>query len=324
MFNALATHGIDTRKIDTGLRGLLIDSLFSNAKILHLHWIHGAVTGEKPWGILLRLGVFQIAVLTALLRRKRIVWTVHNLTSHERRHEWIDRWNARLVAWEAHMILVHGKSAIPIVANQLGIKGEKIRSVYHGNYAGVIRPQAPSPRSRKEVRFLFFGQIRPYKGIENLLSAFREVAGMHKLHIAGQCKFQELRKAIEDNSTDDFHRVTTELQFIHDNRLQQLLYWCDMVVLPYRDIFTSGSLLMAMTAGRPVVAPKIGLIPEYIDSRAAFLYDPTDPRGLERALTQATESDNLEAMAKQAAQRAEDFSWMSIAAKIAIAYEDCL
>ena len=319
MFKGSEAHGIQATGIGNGLRGLMAEARAGDAAVLHLHWIHGSATFENPWGAFIRVSVFHAAILLALARGKRIVWTVHNLVNHERKRDWLDRWNAKLLAREAHAILVHGERAISLVADQLGVSKEKIHTVYHGNYAGVVRPQPPLAATNG-VRFLFFGMIRPYKGIEDLLAAFHRTTGPHKLHIAGNPKFDELQQTIEDYAAQNPERVTTELEFVPDGRLQELLGWCDVVVLPYRDIFTSGSLLMAMTAGRPVVAPRAGLIPEYIDDRAAFLYDPDDPQGLERALAQAAQSGHLQAMAHQAAERAEDFDWTSIGAKLAEIY----
>lgn len=319
MFKGLLLHGVHAVGIDSGLSGLMTEARCGEAEVLHLHWIHGAATFDKPWGTLIRLSVFHAAIVLALLRGKRIVWTVHNLVNHERKRCWLDRWNAKLVAREAHAILVHGESATLLVADRLGVNKNKIHTVHHGNYMGVVRPQ-PLRAPIKGVRFLFFGMIRPYKGVKDLLAAFYRTAGPHKLHIAGTPKFNELQQAIEARAAQDAERVTTELEFVPDERLQELLVWCDVVVLPYRDIFTSGSLLMAMTAGRPVVAPCAGLIPEYIDDRAAFLYDLNDPQGLEHALVQAAQSSQLQAMAHQSAALAQDFDWTSIGARLAEIY----
>lgn len=319
MFDGLAPQGAYASGIDNGLRGLIFEARGGNADVLHLHWIHSAATSDNPIGAFVRLCVFHSAIFLARLRGMRIVWTVHNLVNHERSRAWLDRLNSRLVAREAHDILVHGDSVIPLVADELGIKPDKVKTIYHGNYAGIVRPQPPREPGNG-VRFLFFGMIRPYKGIDNLLSAFQKISGPHQLHIAGMPKFDTLQHEIEAYAAQDPDRVTAELAFVPDARLEELFGWCDVVVLPYRDIFTSGSLLMAMTAGRPVIAPRAGLIPEYIDERAAFLYDPHDPQGLEQALAEAAQCSKLDEMAHHSAQRAEDFDWSSIGEKLVSIY----
>ena len=319
MFKGLESQAWEAFGIDGGLKGLITDAIATGDGVLHLHWIHGAATFHHLPGALLRFGIFHSALLLARFKGKRVVWTVHNLVHHEHHRDWLDRLNSRLVARQVDAILVHGDSVIPVVASQLGVSKKKIHTILHGNYKGIVQFQSPR-MARDGVRFLFFGMIRPYKGVENLLHAFQQLAGSHQLHIAGSVKFDDLKQTIEKHAADDPARITTELSFVSDERLQELLGWCDVVVLPYRDIFTSGSLLMAMTAGRPVVAPRAGLIPEYVDESMAFLYDPKDPNGLELALAEAAQSDRLEDMAHRAAKRADDFDWDKICGKLAAIY----
>jgi len=319
MLQGLATHSVNAAGVEGGLRELVAVACSRNADVLHLHWIHGAATFQNLPGALLRFCIFQAALLVAKFNGKRIVWTVHNLVHHEHHRDWLDRLNSRLVARQVDAILVHGDSVIPVVASQLGVSKKKIHTILHGNYKGIVQFQSPR-MARDGVRFLFFGMIRPYKGVENLLHAFQQLAGSHKLHIAGSVKFDDLKQTIEKHAADDPARITTELSFVSDERLQELLGWCDVVVLPYRDIFTSGSLLMAITAGRPVVAPRAGLIPEYVDESMAFLYDPKEPNGVELALANAAQSDRLEDMAHRTAKRADDFDWDKICGKLAAIY----
>lgn len=325
MFDGLAANGVEATAVRGGLRELFPTVFKSDADVLHLHWIHGPATYETVSGAALRLLTFHAAIIVWLLRRKKLVWTVHNLVNHEGRRAWLDRLHARLVAREAHHVLVHGESVIPIVQDEFRLKREKIHVIHHGNYDGVVR-QTPAREPDGSVRFLFFGMIRPYKGVMDLLDAFRQVEGDHRLHIAGMPKYEELQRAIEEAAEQDRERVSLDLGFIPDEELDELLAWSDVVVLPYRDILTSGSLLMAMSAGRPVVAPRAGLIPEYIDEDAAFLYNPD---AAETALTQALadacrtvgHGDKPQEMARQSSRQATTFDWSPIARDLAALYQ---
>jgi len=69
---------------------------------------------------------------------------------------------------------------------------------------------------------------------------------------------------------------------------------------------------MAITSGRPVVAPKSGLIPEYVNDDCAFLYDPSDPDGLFMAINKAVNSEQLENMAACSLNQAQKFKWDDI------------
>jgi glycosyltransferase involved in cell wall biosynthesis len=246
---------------------------------------------------------------------------VHNLFNHEKRRVWLDRLNSVIVGKQAHKVFVHGKSAIPIINKEFSISSKKIFVVHHGNYNGIITPRPYNLVGKGIVHFLFFGVIRKYKGIPELLDAFLKLHGQHKLHIAGKITNVTLKKQIEEKSrTDD--RINLSLNFISDEELEDLLHWCNVVVLPFNDTFTSGSLLMAMTAGRPIIAPNIGLIPEYVDNQCAFLYDPCEPDALLNALKKATETSNLQDMARKSFQQAQKYQWNEIGFNLMQKYQE--
>ena len=76
--------------------------------------------------------------------------------------------------------------------------------------------------------------------------------------------------------------MTLALGAVPDDRMQVYLRAADAVVLPYRDVLTSGSAILAMTFGQPVIAPAIGCLPESLGSEGTILYDADAPDGLER------------------------------------------
>ena len=84
-------------------------------------------------------------------------------------------------------------------------------------------------------------------------------------------------------------RISMQLRSIPDDEMQLYLRACDAVVLPFRDVLTSGSAILAMSFGRAVIAPRLGCLPETLSDDAAILYDPTAPDALRDALTSALE-----------------------------------
>lgn len=321
MFQGLAENGVHADGIVEDPKKLLRLAVSSDARILHLHWIHSLATRSKRRRAAKRLLRFHTAILLWRLRRKTVVWTIHNLVNHEGKRAHLDRLNGRLVAREAHKIFVHGEGAIPLVRNEFRVSVRKISVIHHGNYEGVVG-HTPARNPEHGLRFLFFGHVRPYKGILDLLRGFRALEGDHRLHIAGKPRSPELRSDVEKEWARDSSRVTLDLRFVPDQELDTLLAWCDVVVLPYRDILTSGSLLMAMSAGRPVIAPRSGLIPEYIDEQAAFLYDPSDPRGLVCALGHASwNRHELPEMAVASYTQSQGFRWTDICRHLAQEYQ---
>lgn len=318
----LHKQGIKTVMPFIGLKQFFLLCFQSGAQLLHLHWVHGPVIGAGVVRTVARLLVFYSALLIWRLRGKKIIWTVHNLWNHERYRLWLDMANSKFVAKLSSKVLVHGDAAVPIVRDMFGISETKLRVIHHGNYAHFLQAYSLN-MDHKERRFLFFGAIRPYKGVLELVNSFRSLSGHARLHIAGQVIDSRLKRKLEEQVTAD-DRVTIDLKHISDDELKRLLAWSDVIVLPFREILTSGSLLMALTAGRPVVIPRVGLVSEYANEDCAFFYEANDQRGLQTALQSALHCDDLEKMAKAAISKSKNYDWVDIAAKLVGVYRELL
>ncbi len=320
LFEALRLHGVEPVAVN-GLVQLLKEAAFGKGDLMHLHWVHRPAVDKSLGRTVIRMFVFHFSLLLLRIRRIKIVWTVHNLVNHEKHRAWLDRLNSIIVSIHAKIVLIHGKSAAQLVKNAFGVPDKKFHVVYHGNYEGVISPSPLDERNQRGIRFLFFGAIRPYKGVIKLIDTFGRLAGKHCLHIAGLADSEDLKNEIFQKSNKD-DRIGLSMEFISEKQLEDSLAWCDVVVLPYKDILTSGALLMAMTSGRPVIAPKSGLIPEYVNDDCAFLYDPSDPDGLFLALNKAVKSEQLENMAACSLNQAQKFKWGYVCADLVKIYQE--
>jgi glycosyltransferase involved in cell wall biosynthesis len=85
-----------------------------------------------------------------------------------------------------------------------------------------------------------------------------------------------------------------------------------VVALPFLEIFTSGSVLLAMSFGRAVIAPRRGCVTDVLDEAGGILYDADDPQGLEGALRVAMTADT-EAMGRHNAADLSRFDWSRVA-----------
>jgi glycosyltransferase involved in cell wall biosynthesis len=157
--------------------------------------------------------------------------------------------------------------------------------------------------------FLFFGQIRQYKGIDKLLAEFGSILAQDiRLVLAGEPRprtlFEEVKAQAETDS-----RVITQLEFVDDDRLVAHICACDMVVLPYRDSLTSGAAILAASYARPILMPRLGCVQEF-PATATILYEPEDDHGLRRAFESAL-SAPLSEMGDFAKRYIEQFPWSS-------------
>jgi glycosyltransferase involved in cell wall biosynthesis len=139
----------------------------------------------------------------------------------------------------------------------------------------------------EQTVFLFLGQIRKYKGIDDLIIAFNRVQQKFPhthLIIAGkpmdQINIEELD--IEPGAKS---KITLVERYIPDHELQLFFNATDITVLPYKNILTSGSLLNAMSFSCPVIAPRVGMTEEIIqDGYNGFVYELNDVESLTKAM----------------------------------------
>jgi beta-1,4-mannosyltransferase len=102
---------------------------------------------------------------------------------------------------------------------------------------------------------LYFGIIRPYKGVENLIDKFAQMPGADaRLRIVGKPQTDLLRDAIKAGASGD-SRIELKLEFVPDTELAKLIEESAIVVLPYHEMHNSGAALLALSLDRPVLAP---------------------------------------------------------------------
>lgn len=254
-------------------------------RILHIHWVYGfVVTGAERVPFLRRVGQawFSIVLAVARLIGMRVVWTAHNVLPHERVfHDEVTA--RRRLARASDVVIVHGPDALDGL-NRIGAKPKRWALVRHGPLSPSVEActlRQPGAGGQP-LRLLFFGQVRTYKGVEDLLEAMRPVspAVPVALLVAGECPDAALRERLTTLAGRCGDRVRLRLEHIPDDEVTALLAAADMVVLPFRHVTTSGSVLLAMGHGRAVVLPEL---PGFADlpRDAAVFYD-----GSVRALRQ--------------------------------------
>lgn len=305
--------------------------------ILHLHWTQTFFTrgGRRslPWFCLLATRFFlELALLK--LRGVKLVWTVHNLYDHERRVP-VERTVNRLLYRLVDQVMVLCDTARQNVHEAWGITGSlagKTNVVLHGNYIDSYPADVDRAQSRSElgigageVLFLFIGAIRGYKGVEDLIRAFRNLGAVHaRLIVAGRPKTEAMQRAIAHLAEGD-DRIRLELRWVPEREVRALLEAADAVVVPYRDTLGAGSPLLATSFGKAVVSSRVGCIPEIVDeANAELLYDAADPDGLARMLDRALAMD-LHAIGRRNRRRAEvTFAWENIAKDTEAVYQRAL
>lgn len=215
-------------------------------------------------------------------------------------------------------MLVHSQSTLDELA-ALGAVPRRNAVIRHGPIfsslaVGSLRTPGAGDRPRE---FLFFGRIRDYKGVDDLLAAFLAMPDDVAAHltIAGRCDDPRLRSCLHSLAQGGGARVLLRLEHVPDDEVAQLLSAADVVVLPFRRVSTSGSAMLALSHGRPLIVPNLAGLTDLPD-QAVLRYDG-EVAGLVDALVSLACADNetLAAMSAAARSYASQTTWQEIAEK---------
>jgi len=173
---------------------------------------------------------------------------------------------------------------------------------------------------------LFFGYIRKYKGLDLLLEAMPEVLKTHPgtvLIIAGETKedFRGYERMMSDLHIS--HAIVRQIQYIPIEHIPRYFIASDVVVMPYRNIHQSGIVHLAFAFRKPVIATKVGGLPEVVrEGKNGFLVPKNDVHALARATARAlSDLPMLERMGAYAfSESSKSLSWNDIAEKAATLY----
>lgn len=274
----------------TSWRGLVGQSArLSRGDILHLHWTSPLVQSvESESGADARL-VEVIDLLDDLRDRGvRLVWTVHNRLPHELNHRTQEITLFQAIADRADVIHIMSPATPEVLAETCILPSERVRMIPHPSYQGVYGGPPRRFESRQqlglgedEVAVLFLGQMRPYKGIDLLLTAVGAAAAQNPsrplvLLLAGSAS-DEARAELERMMPSGV-RAITRFEFVPDAEVGQWFAAADVAVFPYRAILNSGSVHLAATYDVPVILPgETHLRDEFRTQTWVSFFDTEDP-----------------------------------------------
>jgi glycosyltransferase involved in cell wall biosynthesis len=316
-----------TARLSAGLEALgsrVEDFSFTRAfaerfDVVHLHWPETHLRSRSWWRALGKHARLLALVLWLRARRTKVVWTLHNLEPHERDH-WISR---RLFAlWLppccTHVIALAPTGLRLACARYPALRRKPAAILPRGHFRGVYGTAPASADARAHLRLpearftvLFFGRIRGYKNVPALIRAFRALPDADvQLVVAGQPTHGERAEVLTELAGSD-PRVRLCLRHIRDDEVAHFFGAADLVAIPFSDVLNSGSVLLALSFDRAVLAPRIGALPDLaaaVGPDWLMLYDgPLSPACLVRA---------REALARPRLAAAVDlsgFEWDAIA-----------
>jgi D-inositol-3-phosphate glycosyltransferase len=265
-------------------------------KIFHILWNN-------------KLPVFDRTLLMLFykLAGKTVVLTAHNVNAGRRdgRDSCLNRLTLRCQYALADHIFVHTQKMKDGLVGEFDVQPDKTTVIPYGiNNAVPFSPRTKEEARRKlglrneERAILYFGGIKPYKGLEDLVAAFQKIAarGDFRLIIAGARKkgheeyWRSIQQAIARDPSGE--KVLQKIDFIPDAEIEMYFKAADVAVLPYTEIFQSGILFLAYSFGLPVIATDVGSFREdVVEGRTGFICKPRDPDDLATAIQRYFDSE---------------------------------
>jgi glycosyltransferase involved in cell wall biosynthesis len=220
---------------------------------------------------------------------------------------------ARRVFGRMDAVVAHSEHSAGRLREEVGLDPARVRVIPHGAFDYLTRlpeekPLPPELEGTEGPVILCFGLLRPYKGIENLLEAFRRVEGA-ELWIVGNPRMEV--GPLRDLAAAAAGRVRFVTRFVEEAEIPAIFRRADLVALPYLDAEHSGVLYTGLAFGKPLVLSAVGGFPEVAAAGAARLIAPGDTEALAATLVELTGDDDARAELAAAARSAAagPFSW---------------
>ncbi len=247
--------------------------------VIHFQWV--------PLPIIDRI------FLPSLRRIAPLILTVHDSEPFNGDPTtWVQRLGSIPVLNQFDALVVHTERARSRLTAQ-GVPVAKIVKIMHGllHEAGSGFESLPDVEaiSGRVVDILLFGKVKPYKGADVLVRAVallsREERSRCRVRVVGMPYMDTSSLSALATSLGVADCIQFDFRFVADSEIASVFAPASVLVFPYRSIDTSGVLMTAISAGRPVIATNIGTFAEILsDGHDALLVPPDDPQALAQAL----------------------------------------
>jgi beta-1,4-mannosyltransferase len=305
---------------------LAILMAWRGTRIIHVHWVHGFSRSSS--GLAGRFFRWWFGVFLKIVHvfGLKVVWTVHNILPHDAVFD-DDAAARQVLAVNADAVIALSPQGAQEVREVFG--ATRVTVISHG----PLQVQSSSV-GREGARvvlgvgqrtcFTFFGHVRPYKGLETLITAARLLGPSVAVRITGlgDCKYVDNLSKLVAEANDAGADLQFKARWQSEAELADLLAASDICVFPFKFVDNSGSVLLALGAGLPVIIPDLSSL-RHLDNAGVLRYDPADPvESLLGVMTAAANLSETELLSLSSAARewASGFSWTDIADQTTAVY----
>lgn len=284
--NIVAQNGVDDRFF-----GILRTAISQRPDYIHFDWETSYYYRRTIWMTLINFPLFVLQVLfVRYILGINLVWTLHNIIPHDAKYLKIHRVCRRFFARNMVWIRLFSESSVIRASEQLRILPNKFRVVPEGSYVDYYPNSINQREARKLLNLdsskrvlLYFGFIKPYKGISKLIDEFFGIDNSRiVLVIAGKPLDIEYFEAITRKAAKA-KNIHIHGDFIKDTEVQLYFNAADIVVFPFDKIENSGSVILAMGFCKPIIAPNVGVVSDRLSHQAELLFTDSLGNAIKRA-----------------------------------------
>jgi glycosyltransferase involved in cell wall biosynthesis len=281
LYGAIQKKGVEVIEFDGR-----ISADFRGIDILHIHWPDLFLKRRFRLQAALACASLLLIMKRARDAGTRVVWTAHNLQSHENLYPWIEKTFWSLFVRELDGVISMSTGGLAQTRKlRLGAREIPCAVIPHGHYRGTYPDLTDRAAARERfgipsttLVFGQFGLIRPYKGLEKLVNswtAWRERPEDSLLLIAGHPSDKRLDEFLTLHASQP-EGIQYHPGSIDAGDFQYFFRASDVIVLPYQKILNSGAALLALSFNKPVVLPRTEALAELRDQVGpdwVYLYD---------------------------------------------------
>jgi glycosyltransferase involved in cell wall biosynthesis len=257
--------------------------------------------------------------LTTLLRRlpgTRVLFICHNIFDHD--SGLFSRTCARVVLSTGDICLVH--SAEDAARLRRLVPRARITQAFHPLYDFVRSGTMPKEQAQAKIgvegeTILFFGFVRPYKGLDILLQAMPSILRRRKVTLLVVGEFW----GGSESFARDVRRLGLESsvrwidRYVPNEDVGLYFSAASLVVLPYVSGSASGVVQLAYGLDKPVVATRVGALAEVVeDGGTGYLTDPGDPAALAEAIVRFFAEARESTFTENVQRKREEFAWENL------------
>jgi glycosyltransferase involved in cell wall biosynthesis len=299
-----------------------VEAAFTKAELLHAQWWSWPLVAVY----LCVCGIFK-------LRGKPVVFTIHNVSSHEgsRIYETVSKLLFRL----GDHFIVHTENNRQQMTSCYEVSNDTISVIPHGSLDFQVHDQCDRNKLREGLGIasnqkvvLLFGAIRAYKGVITAIDAFPKVLKAVPdalLMIAGKLWQKWEPYQLRINELGIVNAVRTHLEYVPSGEVYRYFEAADLVILPYHRFDSqSGIGSTAVSFRKPMIVSEVGGLPDLVINQQ-YVVPPGNPEILARKIIDClTDQKRLAAMAADAEKVAAEIRWLPIAQKTCAIYDSLL